>query len=68
MRHHVLLEVQTVMPIQRRDLPMGARLKMLTVRAGIFSSLLIPLTMVGCITLSPTASLNPPTNSLDPVE
>jgi hypothetical protein len=68
MRHHILFEVQSVMPIQRRDLPMGARLTMLSVRAGIFSSLVIPLTMAGCITLPPMTSLNPPTNSLGPVE
>ena len=48
--------------------PMGARLKMLSVRAGIFSSLLILLTMASCITLPPTASLNPPSNTLGPVQ
>jgi hypothetical protein len=47
---------------------MSVSLKMLSVRTGIFSSLLIPLTMASCITLPPSASLNPPSNTLGPVQ
>ncbi len=43
-------------------------MKMLPVRAGICSSLLIPLAMGSCITMSPTASLNPSSNRLGPVQ